>query len=192
MRIKNTRTCIQGSFIPYRMISPSWELSLNLVCKVSLSCKMMLPDGWSQDLDILWEALPSLWQAAMWFCPAGIMNRRGAREGSYGGPLSSMWQGEKWEQEEVKDGKMIPHDCSIWYPWTGFDGKGIGWWWLEKKMVEPKVTEGWGWHRTEVGIITGVKEPGHLGGIGKSARFMTKIVLGRLTVSQELKLGGRK
>lgn len=121
---------------------------------------MTFPDGWSQDLDILWGALSSLWQATMWFCPAGIMNRRGAREGSYGGPLSSMWQGEKWEQEEVKDRKMVPHDCSIWYPCTGCDGKGIGWWWLEKKMVEPKVMEGWGWHRTEVGIITGVKEPG--------------------------------
>lgn len=46
-------------------------------------------------------------------------------------------KGEGWE-----DAGQVPHDCSIWYPWTGCHGEGIGWWWLEKKMVEPKVMEG--------------------------------------------------
>lgn len=42
----------------------------------------------------------------------------------------------------------------------------------------------------EVSVNTGVKELG-LGGLGKSAGLMTKVALGRLTVSQRAKIWGK-
>lgn len=92
--------------------------------KPLLSSKMTFTDGWRQDLDILWGVLSSLWQAAMWFCQAGVMNKRGVRKGSYGRPLSSTWQGGKGEQEEVRDGKMQGRFPEI----AGFGTSGLVWW----------------------------------------------------------------